>query len=335
MLLAPVLRAARAIVPGKRIGQKSYRLTSLNGNAVWGLAIALTLSACGGNIPPIPWPVPSPTPCPPGEHSETFFGVPVCVPNPIPEPTPEPTPTPTPTPEPTPEPTPTPTPPSDDNYWKETDDNDKCVRVGEDGLYRVDVELALDQAGLSWPTGLREAQVYAKMAPYLQTMGYQTALYGEELAVSNQKSFSENYDLVLATGARRTGSSTYRSTCRPATRSAILDTGTIPIPESPYPYRVDKITIKWHNGWADGTALHCGTPNASFPGRQCWPACGPDGPGRVECDKSLNPYWEGPGKNHPTNPWMFRPTASCRVCTRTIDVALTVRTVCSPFLAQQ
>jgi len=307
-----------------------YLLTSKSGNAArWGLAIALiSFSAgCGGiNFPNIPWPRPTPTPTP--------------APTPTPEPPPGdvcsaesnllcacwandngswifvPCPEPTPTPE--------PTPPPSSNYWRESDDFDNCSRIGDDGLNRRLVEEVLDElvasGSVSFPTSLSESQLYGLMGPGLDARGLLGALYGEELAVSGQQLSSENYDLLLSSGNRRTGASTYRSTCKPATRSAPL------VDRSQYPTSVDEIRIKWHNGWADATALHRNVPpDPNFPvSRQHVPACGPEGPGHFDCSQSIPPRWEGPGIVNPNNVWLFKPDDQpVRAC---------VNLVCSPWL---
>lgn len=214
-----------------------------------------------------------------------------------------------------------PPPPNPDARWKETSDTDSCSRIGVDGKYRAAVEAAVQLAmdsGLAFPWPKGEAALYAKVAPFLSLP---SALYWEEFAVQNGEGFSENYDLLTTSGELRSGSGTYRSTCGPATRSAPIEAPP-PLPSSKYPAPVRVIDIRVYTHPSptkvvvDATAKACGS-NPDFPGRQCWPACGPEGAHPEGCDASLNPVWEGPGAVR-GNPWQYHcsPGARVRVCSQ-------------------
>jgi len=258
-----------------------------------------------------------------------------CAPQPTPTPTPAPTPQPTPTPEPTPTPTPTPAPtptpeptPGTSVQWKETDDADRCQALVSEHLGAVRAA----QVKVPLVAGEKEHDYYPRVCnEALRPAGFDCAFYSEELAVASFTDKSENFDLILANGQPRLAF--YASTCSPATRSEAIagapgpqptpTPAPSPPPASSYPRKVEQVRAKIHvpaaerpNGLAiaDAVALACGQ-NEDFPGRQCWPACGPEGPGREECDRGLPVFWAG-GQEHPTNPWLRKVAvgASVRAC---------------------
>jgi len=266
---------------------------------------------------PLPGPTPEPLPGPTPEPS----------PEPTPEPSPEPSPPPTP--EPTPEPSPLPGRPN--IQWKLTDASDVCLLAQVEGnpnlgipptaapapQFIFDVE-AVTAAHPPLP-GDTEATWYSRLAPFFWERGLDVALYGEELAVSKDGRTSENYDRLLSNGDPRTGPKTFRSRCFPATLSEVL-------PLRPYPTTVDSIRIKKFGEWLDGVALHRNfPPDPNFPPDRAFvPTCGPEGPGREECDKALPVRWEGNGRVNVTNPWLFKPSGGrVRAC---------VGSVCSDWL---
>ena len=66
---------------------------------------------------------------------------------------------------------------------------------------------------------LREAEFVLNVHKNLEGRGYCTGLYAEEMAVKKNNDYSENFDLVLATGHIRRGDGMYASTCYPASFS--------------------------------------------------------------------------------------------------------------------
>lgn len=69
------------------------------------------------------------------------------------------------------------------------------------------------------PGGYRvvsEGAYWVGVVQNLDKQGYCGGLYGEELAVTNTRGYSENYDIIDARGFARRGPNSYRSTCTPA-----------------------------------------------------------------------------------------------------------------------
>lgn len=61
-----------------------------------------------------------------------------------------------------------------------------------------------------------EGAYFVGVIQNLDKQGYCGGLYGEELAVTNSRGFSENYDILDSRRFARRGSNSYRSTCTPA-----------------------------------------------------------------------------------------------------------------------
>jgi hypothetical protein len=191
------------------------------------------------------------------------------------------------------------------------DDSDCVVRVP---AYTDSVRAA--QVSVPLIPGEKEAQYYPRLCNAALRPGFDCAMYGEELAVAQNSGFSENYDLIFGNGNSRPAA--YASTCQPATRTEAFGT----TPTISYPRPVAQVRAKVHvpaaqrpDGRAvlDGVALTC---ELACSPRSCCPACGPEGtPGREECDRGLNPVWQG-GEEHPTNPWLrfARPGVRAKVC---------------------
>lgn len=260
-------------------------------------ARAAETAACTVEPPPPPPPPPEPT-C---ETDPTL-----CPPPPPPDPTCETDPSLC------PPPPPPPTPGS--VVWNETSTNDVECRP-EAPRHLAVVRAAQKRVPLV--PGEGEARYHPRVCADLRAHELDCAWYGEELAVAAEEGFSENYDLILANGNAREAA--YMSTCRPATRSAPLESPE----EFSWPQEPKVIRAKVHvpstqrgDGRAviDAVALACG-PFCPAP-RQCCPACGPEGTeGRKECDRAFAVYWEG-GEEHPSNPWLrfARPGVRVRAC---------------------
>lgn len=289
------------------------------------LILMLSLPGCGLVVIPDPEPTPPPPDeepvviCPPGMMLEN--GICVSIPPP-PPPTTLP-------------PPPPPPPPPSTFQWRESDDSDLCVAAVSEanadlGIaassaappeFLADVEAMTREVPLV--QGESEATYYARLVPACQARGLHCALYGEELAVARVKGASENYDRILNSGKPRVGMGSFRSRCFPATRSAPLEAPTGGLVT--YPAPVAQVRIKVHTPAAqraDGLALMDGVAlargdNAQFPGRLFWPACGPEGSvGREDCDRALVVRWEGRGRNHKSNPWLYhaKPGTMVRAC---------------------
>jgi hypothetical protein len=217
---------------------------------------------------------------------------------------------------------PPPPPPAGAAAWKESDDADRCPQGDIDGRYRESVDGARKQAqdagAIRFPWTAGEKALYLALVPFLEQWGLDAAMYGEELAVQRGEGFSENYDLLISDGGLRYGAGSFRSTCRPATRSEVLVPSVGPI--LPALGRVDVIRIKLANNpdFADATALReCapGEPACTYGGitRRFIPTCGTeDVPAeeRIACSDALavssGLRWEGGGRPHPSNPWLWR-----------------------------
>jgi hypothetical protein len=225
----------------------------------------------------------------------------------------------------------TPPPPSSGVKWNESEAPGSAREVCGKATPKHLAAVLATLKGEPPTTTESEATFYARICPRVRAAlpGCDCAMYAEELAVACDSSRSENYD-VLAWGSEiqanrlRTGEGTYQTTCAPASRSADIGDVAAPPPSGSYPRPVFQVRAKVHvpaaqrpDGRAvlDAVALSCGE-NPDFPGRQCWPSCGPEGSaGREECDRALAVKWEG-GDEHPSNPWLrlVRPGQRARVC---------------------
>jgi hypothetical protein len=131
-----------------------------------------------------------------------------------------------PTPTPAPEPTSTPVPTTGCRLPRGTGNGDNCPRTSPSFL--GEVQGAIAQLVEEQPKifSKRDCQgCYdvldpdAYVAGVVQRMGRRgyCAIYdGEELAVKNTNDFNEQYDILTADSRVRSGSESYRSTCRPA-----------------------------------------------------------------------------------------------------------------------
>jgi hypothetical protein len=155
----------------------------------------------------------------------------VVVPAPIPQPVPGAPTTPgTPNPAPgTPAPAPAPPPPSGSCSLPASHDNG-CSRTSPSFL--GDVEAAIDQLVREQPSlfnlnktqgcntcyeVLNPTQYVQRVAALVRARGLCSTYDGEELAVKNTNSFSDQYDILTAQNFIRRQGGSYRVTCRPAT----------------------------------------------------------------------------------------------------------------------
>ncbi len=145
-------------------------------------------------------------------------------------PTPKPTPTPTPTPS-TPAPTPTPDPPTPTGSCSlpaSHPSNPTCT--DESPQFLKQMETALDAVTASHPDWFDFNNKKCEDCYYVKNVdGYLNgvikqlnkqgvcALYdGEEMALKGSNKFSEQWDILLASGHIRRGAGAYRGVCRPA-----------------------------------------------------------------------------------------------------------------------
>jgi hypothetical protein len=180
-----------------------------------GLA-ALGCQAIEDMLPTKATPSPSPTVAP--------ISIPVILPTP--KPTPKPTPTPTPAPNPTP--TPPPTGGGSCSLPASNPANPVCTDDGSK-LYGA-VDAVLTEVTKSRPDLFDFGDRKCENCYYVKNVGAYVAEVqdglagrgvcsfwdGEELAVKNTNNFSEQFDILLASGHMRRGSGSYRGVCRPS-----------------------------------------------------------------------------------------------------------------------
>ena len=144
--------------------------------------------------------------------------------------TPKPTPTPAATPAPTPSPTPTPATPAGGTCSLPASNpaSPKCTDEAAKLLWAV--ENAITEVTKSRPDIFDFDDKKCDNCYYVKNVGayvseVQKALSaqgvcshwdGEELAVKNTNNFSEQFDILLASGHMRRGVGSYRGTCRPS-----------------------------------------------------------------------------------------------------------------------
>jgi hypothetical protein len=156
--------------------------------------------------------------------------VPIVV-NPVPLPTPQdpaPTPTPNTAPAPTPTPAPTPAPAPSGTCTPGTGSGLSCPTTSPSFLGQVNA--AIDTLGQQQPdlfnfNDLRGAggwlvldpvRYHWAVAEILNSQGLCATYDGEEIAVKNGNSFSDQYDIHLSSGHVRRGDGSYMATCSPA-----------------------------------------------------------------------------------------------------------------------
>jgi hypothetical protein len=145
-----------------------------------------------------------------------------------PEPSPTPTVIPTPLPPATPPPEPTPAPPvvSACRLARGTGTGDSCPRTSP--AFLGDVQASIKQLIQEQPEifkkrdcldcyDVTDPDAYVDgMVQQMARRGYCAMYDGEELAVKNTNDFNEQFDILSASNGVRSGSESYRSTCRPA-----------------------------------------------------------------------------------------------------------------------
>lgn len=185
------------------------------------LAVGGCMRSIVEELPSGPGPSPSPSAVPvsPIPASPVPTG-------PTPSPTPTVIPTPTPAPEATPTPETTPAPTTGCRLPPGTGNGESCPRTSSNFL--GDVQASIAQLIEEQPKifSKRDCQgCYDVLDPnayvsgVVQRMGRRgyCAMYdGEELAVKNTNDFNEQFDILTGDNRVRSGSESYRSTCRPA-----------------------------------------------------------------------------------------------------------------------
>jgi len=176
--------------------------------------VAMAFAGCHAineETPTEPTPIVTPPP----------LGIPVILPSPSP--------TPAPTPGPTPSPSPTPTPPAGScGLPPSNPSNPKCTDDAAQ-LY-AEVDAALTAVTKARPDifdfndkkcencyYVKNVDAYINQAVKQLNARGVCALYdGEEMAVKDSNTFSEQYDILLASGHMRRGEGSYRGGCKPA-----------------------------------------------------------------------------------------------------------------------
>ncbi len=161
-------------------------------------------------------PAPGPSPSSPGPVA----------PGPAPSPTPTVIPTPVPKPTPTPEPTEAPPVVSPCRLPHGTGTGESCPRTST--AFLGDVQSAIKQLIEEKPAIFKprdclgcydvlDPDAYVSgVVEQMARRGYCALYDGEELAVKNTNDFNEQFDILSAANGVRSGSESYRSTCRPA-----------------------------------------------------------------------------------------------------------------------
>lgn len=165
-----------------------------------------------GPIPVVIVPAPVPTPA-----------------NPAPAPSPVATPTPSnPAPAPAPTPTPSNPPPVQGSCSPGNGSGQNCSMTSPSFLNQV--MAAIDQVGREVPSLFNfndqrgdkgwyvkdETRFHQEVVRVLRSYGLCAIFDGEEIAVKTSNAFSDQYDIILASGHVRRGSGSYRATCSPA-----------------------------------------------------------------------------------------------------------------------
>jgi len=185
-----------------------------------GALLVLGCHAIEEQLPTQATPTPAPTLAP--------LAIPVILPKAAPTPTP--TPKPTPNPNPTPTPTPAPPPPSGSscNLPASNPASPRCT--DESALLYGAVDTALTRATQNRPDFfdfnnkkcencyfVKNVSGYvAEVQRLLSAQGVCSYYDGEELAAKRVNDYSEQYDILLASGHMRRGVGSYRGICRPA-----------------------------------------------------------------------------------------------------------------------
>jgi hypothetical protein len=148
--------------------------------------------------------------------------------SPVPIVPPKPSPTPTPTPTPSPKPTPTPPgdaecdlPPSNPTNPKCTDDGSKHYPMVDAALTAVTKSrpglFDFDDKKCENCYFVRDVDGYVDAVRKTLAKERACSLWdGEELAVKTTNAFSEQFDILLASGHMRRGIGSYRGVCRPS-----------------------------------------------------------------------------------------------------------------------
>ena len=155
---------------------------------------------------------------------------PIAIPVILPKASPTPTPTPAPKPTPTPSATPTPPPPGVGSCRLPASNpsNPRCT--DESALMYGAVDTALTKVTQSRPElfdfddkkcencyRVKNVDAYvAEVQKLLAAQGICTLWDGEELAAKRTNDYSEQYDILLASGHMRRGVGSYRGICRPS-----------------------------------------------------------------------------------------------------------------------
>ena len=159
-------------------------------------------------------PRPTPSPISPGPVGPAPSPTPTVIPTPVPKATP------------TPEPTPAPPVASACRLPRGTGTGEHCPRTSP--AFLGDVQAAIKQLVQEQPGIFKKRECMdcydvtdpdayvSGIVEQVARRGYCAIYDGEELAVKNTNDFSEQYDILSASNAVRSGSESYRATCRPA-----------------------------------------------------------------------------------------------------------------------
>ena len=165
------------------------------------------------------------TPTEPTSATPAPLAIPVILPTP--KPTPKPTPTPTATPTPSPTPTPS-TPTGSCSLPASNPASPRCT--DESPQFLAEMETAITAVTTNHPEYFDFHDKKCDDCYYVKNVdGYLAAVIrqlniqsvcaeydGEEMAVKSSNNFSEQWDILLASGHIRRGAGAYRGVCRPA-----------------------------------------------------------------------------------------------------------------------
>jgi hypothetical protein len=163
----------------------------------------------------------------PTEPTSVATPAPLAIPVILASPTPTPTPSATPTPEPSPTPTPS-TPTGTCDLPASNPSNPVCT--DDPAKLYAEVDAALTAVTKTRPDifdfndkkcdncyYVKNVDTYIKQAiKQLNALGVCALYDGEEMAVKDSNNFSEQYDILLASGHMRRGTGSYRGVCKPA-----------------------------------------------------------------------------------------------------------------------
>jgi hypothetical protein len=219
------------------------------------------------------------------------------------------------------------------------------------GLVNAALDEVVEKGLVSFPWSGGEKALYSQMVDALKKRGLDSNQYGEELAVAKESSRSENYDLLLSNGNRRTGPGAFASFCKPATRSDTLTQAPPPSTSCPFTHAEFLSSGRWQSFKVtagagtrknvDATPVTCNAVKCAeigWPTRQCCPAGTEEDSNLGECNVEMSrPVWSISGGSYcadggPEGLWN-NPLRNCMIGSGKIKVCSGESTKCveAPF----